>query len=161
MSPAPASVAYRIGLALAMSAAAQAYGSTLASGRWHSLRLGTRPRRLIYAASSRALAQLEMRVHANGVEPIGQALFELTLPAGAVPPSAQELGLPPHWRQSETVSQAFGDRWLDEAAHLALWVPSYVEPAENNLLINAAHPLLAQVMLVKERDPFEFDPRLA
>lgn len=56
--------------------------------------------------------------------------------------------------------QAFGDQWLDSGANLALWVPSYVEPAEHNLLINAEHPRFSEVMLVKERDPFEFDPRL-
>ena len=42
----------------------------------------------------------------------------------------------------------------------ALWVPSYVEPAEPNLLINPNHPRISEVTLVVERDPFEFDPRL-
>lgn len=59
------------------------------------------------------------------------------------------------------MTHALGDRWLDTAAQLALWVPSYVEPVEYNLLINALHPGLAEVTLVMARDPFEFDPRLA
>ena len=75
--------------------------------------------------------------------------------------TAQAAGLPANWRDSEVVTQTFGDRWLDAGAELALWVPSYVEPAEHNLIINALHPRLAEVALVKERDPFEFDPRLA
>ena len=75
--------------------------------------------------------------------------------------TAQAAGLPGNWRDSEAVTQAFGDRWLDTCAELAVWVPSYVEPAEHNLLINALHPRLSEVALVKERDPFEFDPRLA
>lgn len=153
-------VVFRIGLAIANSVLDQAYGSSLAPGRWHSLRAGAGPRRVIYAAATRALAQLEKRVHANGFTPIGQALFRIVLPKGLVVPTADAVGLTNRWRDSEAVTQAFGDRWLDSGSELALWVPSYVEPAEHNLLINAEHPSLSQVTLVKERDPFEFDPRL-
>ena len=152
---------FRIGLAVAKTVADQAYGSALAPGRWHSLRTGAVSRRVIYCAGTRALAQLEKRVHANGIAPVGQALFRLELPAGLVVAIAQAAGLPGNWRDSEAVTQAFGDRWLDTGAELALWVPSYVEPAEHNVLINAVHPRLAEVALVTERDPFEFDPRLA
>jgi RES domain-containing protein len=157
---ADAVVVFRIGLAMAQTLLDQFYGSTLAPGRWHSLRRAAAPRRLIYCASSRALAQLEKRVHANGIAPVGQALFSLTLPNKPVVSHATDLGLPADWRSSDTISQTFGDRWLDSAATLAIWVPSYVEPAENNLLINADHPALLKVKLRKERDPFEFDPRL-
>jgi RES domain-containing protein len=152
---------FRIGLAIAMTVADQAHGSGLAPGRWHSLRAGVFSRRVIHCAGTRALAQLEKRVHANGIAPVGQALFRLELPDGLVVPTAQAAGLPDDWRDSEAVTQAFGDRWLDTGAELALWVPSYVEPVEHNLIINALHPRLAEVALVKERDPFEFDPRLA
>jgi RES domain-containing protein len=151
---------FRIGLALATTVPDQAWGSVLAPGRWHSLRPGSSPRRVIYAAGSRALAQLEKRVHANGIAPVGQALFRLILPQAAAVQRAETIGLPPRWRDSLAVSQAFGDRWLDSGAGLALWVPSYVEPAENNLLVNAEHPALDGIALVKERDPFEFAPRL-
>ena len=152
---------FRIGLAAAKTVVDQAYGSALAPGRWHSLRMGAASRRVIYCAGSRALAQLEKRVHANGIAPVGQALFRLELPDGLLVRTAQAAGLPGNWRDSEAVTQTFGDRWLDAGAELALWIPSYVEPAENNLIINALHPRLAEVALVTERDPFEFDPRLA
>ena len=153
-------VVFRIGLAIANSILDQAYGSSLAPGRWHSLRRDAGPRRVIYTAGTRALAQLEKRVHANGIEPVGQALFRVILPDGLIVPTAQAVGLPTRWRDSEAMTQAFGDRWLDSGSELALWVPSYVEPAESNLLINAAHPSLSEVALLKERDPFEFDPPL-
>lgn len=153
-------VVFRIGLSIANTAVDQACGSTLAAGRWHSLSVGATPRRVIYTAASRSLAQLDKRIHANGTAPIGQALFRLTLPDGLVVPLAESMGLPAHWRDSEAVTQAFGDRWLDVATHLALWVPSHVEPSEHNLLINAAHPRLSALRIQKERDPFEFDPRL-
>lgn len=152
-------VVHRIGLASATTLAEQAYGSTLFDGRWHS-RSHARPRRLIYAASSRALAQLEKRVHANGIAPIAQALFRLELPVGLELPHAQDLGLGAAWRQDLSVSQAFGNAWLDGGETLAIRVPSIVEPMEDNVLLNAEHAEISQVVLVVERDPFEFDPRL-
>jgi RES domain-containing protein len=87
-------------------------------------------------------------------------LLRVTLPDGLVVPTAESMGLPSHWPDSEAVTRAIGDRWLDSSAALALWVPSYVEPSEHNLLINVQHPSLSEVTLQKERDPFEFDPRL-
>jgi RES domain-containing protein len=152
--------AWRIGLASARTAPDQAYGSTLFEGRWHTLRSGPQPRRVVYAASSRALAQLEKRVHANGVAPVNQALFRLDLPAGTNVGHAHELGLPPTWRSAIGISQAFGDAWLDAADALALWVPSFVEPGEDNMLINPAHADFQRIRLAVERDPFVFDPRL-
>jgi RES domain-containing protein len=116
---------------------------------------------VICCAGTRALAQLERRVHANGIAPVGQALIRLGLPDGLEVSTAQAAGLPDNWRDSEAVTQAFDDRWLEIGADLALWVPSYVEPAEYNLLIDALHPRLPEVALMKERGPFEFDPRLA
>ena len=114
-----AAIVWRIGHRAASSVADQADGSALFAGRGHTLRPGPRPRRVIYAASSRALAQLEKRVHANGVAPVNQALFALTLPDDEVR-RAQALGLSPHWRDDIAVSQAFGDAWLDRGAGLAL-----------------------------------------
>lgn len=152
---------YRIGHRSAGTAIAEhAYGSTLQDGRWHTVAPGGIPRRVIYAASSRALAQLEKRVHANGVQPIDQASYVLTLPAGVAIPYAHEHGLPAHWKNELSITQAFGDAWLDAADELALWVPSIVEPAEQNLLLNANHAHIERVTVRVERDPFEFDPRL-
>ncbi len=151
---------FRIGFAPDSSLGGQAYGSTLAAGRWHALRRGPTPRRVIYAAASRALAQLEKRVHAHRQQPIDQALYRLTLPRGLKISAAADVGLPPDWRHNEDASRAFGDAWLDATRELALWVPSYVEPLENNLLINPAHPRAAELEISVERAPFVFDPRL-
>ncbi len=151
---------FRIGFAPDPSLAGQAYGSTLAAGRWHALQRGPSPRRVIYAAASRALAQLEKRVQAHRQQPIDQALYCLTLPRGLTIHSAAAVGLPADWRHNEDASRAFGDAWLDAARELALWVPSYVEPLENNLLINPTHPRAADIEIAVERTPFLFDPRL-
>ena len=65
---------------------------------------------MVYAASSRALAQLEKRVHANGVAPARQALIRLELPEDALIQDAQaDLGLESaRWRQDEGYTQNFG-----------------------------------------------------
>lgn len=58
------------------------FGSTLGPGRWHLPPPEGLP--VVYGASTRALSQIEKRVHANGVAPIRQALIRLELPKGAV-----------------------------------------------------------------------------
>ena len=117
---------------------------------------------MVYAASTRALAQLEKRVHANGVAPVRQALIRLELPKGAVLQDAQaDLRLEsPKWRRDEGYTQNLGVRWLGSNASLGLWVPSYVEPQEHNLLLNPAHPQYASIVVVTEIADFQFDPRL-
>ena len=136
------------------------YGSTLGPGRWHLPPASGLP--VVYAASSRALAQLEKRVHANGVAPIKQALIRLELPTGAVILDAKDdLGMEsPRWRLDEGYKQGVGVDWLQSPASLGLWVPSVVEPQERNLLINPAHPQYTSIAVVTETLNFEFDPRL-
>ncbi|MDB5741744.1 MAG: hypothetical protein JWR68_59 [Polaromonas sp.] len=143
-----------------LSLPALSYGSTLGPGRWHlPPPLGAA---VVYAASSRALAQLEKRVHANGVAPVRQALVRLELPADATVLDAKAaLGLKsPLWRQDEGYTQGIGVAWLDSQASLGLWVPSFVEPRERNLLINPAHPQYVDIAVVIETLDFQFDPRL-
>lgn len=132
------------------------YGSSLASGRWHS----KGALQVVYAGASRALCQLEKRVHCNGAAPKHQALMRLELPALASTLHVEALGLPAHWRTDEAATQALGMTWLASMDSLGLWVPSFVEPAENNLMLNPAHPQYAAIQLSIERQPFEFDPRI-
>ena len=115
---------------------------------------------MIHATASRALARLEKRVHANGVAPVNQALFALALPPDIEVGNAPALELDARWRDDIAASQAFGDAWLDSRSGLALWVPSFVEPAEMNIVVNPDHPGISGLSLHVERDPFEFDPRL-
>lgn len=132
------------------------YGSSLASGRWH--RKGAL--QVVYAGASRALCQLEKRVHCNGAPPKNQALMRLELPAQASILQVDDLGLPAHWRTDEAATQALGMAWLAPMSSLGLWVPSFVEPAESNLMLNPAHPQYGAIQLSIERQPFEFDPRI-
>lgn len=121
---------------------------------------------MVYAGSSRALCQLEKRVHCNGAMPKNLALMRLELPASAALLDVDEFAAPElwadlaDWRRDMGATQSIGMQWLASKASLGLWVPSYVEPAERNLLLNPAHPDYACIGLVCEKNPFVFDPRL-
>lgn len=132
------------------------FGSTLGNGRWHT----QGPAQVVYCGSSRALCQLEKRVHANGANLKDQALMQLILPDGAPVQHVRTLGLPADWRANDAATQQIGDAWIASAASLGLWVPSYVEPSEDNLLLNPAHPSYPAMALTIERNPFVFDPRM-
>ena len=115
---------------------------------------------VVYAGSSRALCQLEKRVHCNGATPKNQALMRLEIPPEAQLLNAADWGLQSNWRADETHTQSLGMEWLGSGVSLGLWVPSYIEPQERNLLLNPAHPDYRGITLLIERQPFEFDPRL-
>ena len=136
------------------------FGSTLGPGRWHLPPPEGVP--VVYAASSRALAQLEKRVHANGIAPVRQALIRLELPKDALIQDARvDLGMEsPKWRHDEGYTQNLGMRWIESNASLGLWVPSFVVPQEKNLLLNPIHPQYGSIVLVTEIADFQFDPRL-
>ena len=60
----------------------------------------------------------------------------------------------------EAFTQEMGMNWLVGSSSLALLVPSYIVPLENNILINPAHPDYVKIKLTIEKNPFFFDPRL-
>jgi RES domain-containing protein len=129
----------------------QGLGSTFFDGRWHT-RTG---RQIVYASSSRALCQLEKRVHTGGLAVKDQVLMRLDLPDGALLLDVNDLGLEPNWAGDIALTRTLGDNWLQRGASLGLWVPSFVEPLERNLLLNPMHPQYARIELSVERSPFE------
>ena len=150
---------YRIGTRSARTLASLPYGSTLIAGRWHLPPPEGLP--VVYAGGSRALCQLEKRVHCNGVAPVGQMMLALHLPAGAPLQALDSFDeLPQDWIDQPTVTRDIGMRWRRTNAALGLWVPSAVEPAETNLLINPDHPAFRDIRLEVLADPFAFDRRM-
>lgn len=115
---------------------------------------------MVICKSSRSLCQLEKRVHLNGVMPRAGmlVLLRLSIPARAKLMKIQDLGFPEDWRSNIGATQQIGMKWLRSQASLGLWVPSFVEPAENNLFLNPAHPAFKAINLVVEQNPFVFDP---
>ncbi|NYZ14516.1 RES domain-containing protein [Azospirillum sp. RWY-5-1] len=122
-------------------------GARLYGGRWNA---PGRP--LVYAASSAALAVLEVRVH-------------LDLPVDLIPEDYVLLEIDLDGLAVETVAalpedpRAFGDRWLTERRTPVLEVPSAIVPESANRLLNPAHPAAVGARIVGERH-FAFDPRL-
>lgn len=114
---------------------------------------------MVYSGTTRALCQLEKRVHSNGYAVRDQAVMRLELPDGATLLDVADLGLPSNWQSDESVTRAIGDRWLAGGASLGLWVPSAIEPSERNLLINPQVADYQHIVVVYER-PFTFDPRM-
>lgn len=150
---------WRIGSAKGLTLATLAFGSTLEAGRWHRTPPDGLP--VVYAGSSRALCQLEKRVHCNGVQPRNQALLRLDLPDNAVLLDIRTREkLPAQWRDEEPWTQDAGVRWRASGASLGLWVPSAVEPDESNLVLNPDHAHFAAIELTVERMPFRFDRRM-
>jgi RES domain-containing protein len=116
---------------------------------------------VVYAARSRALAQLEKRVHCNGVAPVDQALVRLEIDSSEPIENAHDLGLRADWRSDIDYTRAFGNDWLRKHSALGMWVPSFVEPREFNFLLNPSHARYQTAVTVAiEADPFVFDPRL-
>lgn len=86
--------------------------------------------------------------------------MRLDLPDGAPILDVIALGLTPDWRTNEAITQSLALGWLNGGASLGLWVPSFIEPDDRNLLINPKHPAYGSIKLTVERNPFTFDPRL-
>ncbi|MFO1361544.1 MAG: RES family NAD+ phosphorylase [Burkholderiales bacterium] len=129
-------------------------GAAIAGNRWNSpaTRIG-------YAASSRALAALEMLVHVTRETVPPDLMFvavdlpdRLVVEATAIPGDWADLPYGPNARR-------FGDRWAAERRSLGLLVPSVVVPAERNVLINPQHRAIGRVR-VGPVEPFAFDERL-
>ena len=150
---------WRIGSTKGLTLATLAFGSTLESGRWHRTPPDGQP--VVYAGSSRALCQLEKRVHCNGVQPRNQALLRFDLPQNAVLLDIRTLeSVPSDWRDDEPWTQDAGIRWRTSGASLGLWVPSAVEPNESNLVLNPDHAQFPAIVVTVERNPFRFDDRM-
>ena len=122
-------------------------GARLYGGRWNS---PGQP--LIYAASTAALAVLEIRVH-------------LDLPPELLPDDYVLVTIEASDLEIEEVTfmpvdqRVFGDTWIREQRTPVLRVPSVIVPENKNVLVNPSHPAAVGVHIVETRR-FEFDRRL-
>lgn len=116
----------------------------------------------VYLAESRALATLEILVHA----PREALLLDWVIIGVQVPETwiakVEVTDLPTEWQARPTSwkAQVFGSRWLREGRKPALRLPSVVIPEESSLLLNPKHAKTCE-MKVGEPRPFRFDSRLA
>lgn len=122
-------------------------GARRYGGRWNSP-----GRAMVYAASSAALAVLEVRVHLDlppELLPPDYVLVTIDLEDAAIEEIA-EIPDTPH---------AFGNIWLREKRTPVLQVPSLIVPECTNFLLNPAHPAANQIQSLHSRR-FTFDRRL-
>lgn len=131
-------------------------GARLNGGRWNPPGLAA-----VYLAESRALAALEILVHA----PREALQLEWRVIAVDVPDEAIKIAttrqLPDGWRDqpSSPGARRFGSEWLAKAGELAMALPSVIVPQERTLLINPRHPAAARLKAAKA-ERFVFDPRI-
>lgn len=131
-------------------------GARLHGGRWNPPGLAA-----VYLAESRALAALEILVHA----PREALLLEWRVIAVDVPDAAIRVvaarWLPEGWRDqpSSPAARHFGAAWLTKRAGLAISLPSVIVPQERTLLVNPRHPDAAKLRSAG-LERFVFDPRL-
>jgi len=107
---------------------------------------------VVYAASSAALAVLEVRVHLDltpDLLPDDYVLLTIDFRDLVVEPVTSMPADP----------AGFGDAWLREQRTPVLQVPSAIVPESPNLLLNPAHPAAVQANIVGKRR-FAFDRRL-
>jgi RES domain-containing protein len=134
----------------------QGEGGRLADGRWHTV-----GRRIVYCASSEALAVLELRVHLGRYIPHSDYLMHtIAVPDDCIESLAGNT-LAKGWNAvpHTLVSQAIGDEWLSSGRGLALRVPSVHSQSDTNILLNPEHPDRRHVRDLT-RSPYEFNHRL-
>jgi RES domain-containing protein len=131
-------------------------GARLYGGRWNS-----EGKPMLYLASSRSLAVLEVLVHLDPlIIPGNYCLVDIEVPDDKITTVDIER-LPEDWRDisGSVILREFGDAFLKKQEHLLMKVPSSIVPAEYNYLLNPLHPDAFDVKLLK-REPFGFDRRL-
>lgn len=126
------------------------------SGRWNPAGF-----HMIYAASSIALAAMELFLHTDPRRPPP----DLILVSAIIPMhlSLEKLDaslLPKAWDKPDSpVCQPIGAQWIASKRSVALSVPSVAVQGDWNVLLNPAHPEFSQIDLLPPK-PWRFDPRV-
>ena len=131
-------------------------GARLYGGRWNS-----EGKSMLYLASSRALAMLEVLVHLTPVNiPYNYCITEIEVPNDSTAILDKAI-LPLNWKKVSLPLglREIGDNFLKKQQHLLMKVPSSIVEGEYNYLLNPLHPAAKNVML-KNKQPFNFDERL-
>lgn len=130
-------------------------GARLFGGRWNPPGMAA-----VYLAESRALAALEILVHApHQVISLEWRLIEVEVPELWIE-SVTSADLPAGWqaRPSSPGAQRMGGRWLQRRTGVALKLPSVIIPQEHILLLNPLHLQAARLKVSTPRK-FRFDSR--
>ena len=131
-------------------------GARLFGGRWNSPGVA-----VVYAASSRSLAALEMTVHLDRSMLLASFVLIPCEFAERLVTVVDHRTLPADWRRDPPPpsAAAIGDEWVRRAESAVLALPSAIIEQETNFLLNHAHPDFAAIRIGELQD-FEFDKRL-
>lgn len=130
-------------------------GARLHGGRWNPEGIPA-----VYLAESRALAMLEILVHApREALALDWRVIEVAVPDELIETARR---LPTDWAglPASRGARALGADWLRKADSVCLKLPSVVVPAEHTLLVNPLHPDFRKLE-IGAPVRFLFDPRLA
>jgi RES domain-containing protein len=131
-------------------------GARLYGARWNSKGVA-----VVYLASSRALAVLEVLVHLQPLlTPSNFCLAEIEVPESSIL-NLDIKTLPVNWKDISppAILKEIGNQFTREGKYLMMKVPSSVVPEEFNYILNPTHPDIGTVKIVKQH-PFSFDNRL-
>lgn len=130
-------------------------GARLYGARWNSIGVP-----MVYFASSRSLALLEVLVHLPpALIPDNFCMSVYQVPDDFIEFKVRQL--PQNWSEMEyqTNIQKIGDSFIKSKSNLLCKVPSIIIHDEYNFLLNPLHPLAGEAKLL-EREAFSFDKRL-
>jgi RES domain-containing protein len=130
-------------------------GARLYGGRWNSV-----GKPVVYLASSRALAVLEVLVHLPpALIPSNYCLVTLDVPDDVT--KIDLAILPPNWQEfpEPGILKTIGDEFILSNKHLLCCVPSAIVKEEYNFLLNPSHAKFLKVKILS-KEPFSFDERL-
>jgi RES domain-containing protein len=119
---------------------------------------------IIYSASSRALATLELVVHKSAIAvnlDYKVLVIELNVTEKDIFTLDNKL-LPQNWKSMAAYYQLqkIGSIWYQSKKELLMKVPSAVIPQEFNYLINTQHPDFIKKVKLKTLENFAWDERL-
>ena len=146
---------YRIVQAEWARSAMNGEGAWLHGGRWNPPGLHA-----VYLAQSRALAALEIIVHApREVWSLEWRIIEVEVPDELIQ-AVSIADLPAAWQAlpSSLTARNFGAKWLRGRRALALKLPSVIIPEEHSLMLNPRHADVVKLRVSKPKE-FRLDPR--
>lgn len=129
-------------------------GARLYGGRWNK-----KGEAVVYTASSRSLAILEMLVQANPLP--AYIALPAVLPKSLSITILWPEDLPSGWQAMPAPDsiRALGSAWLSRGESCVLRIPSVIVPAEWNYLLYPQHPDFAKI-IIGTPERLDLDPRL-
>jgi RES domain-containing protein len=130
-------------------------GARLYGGRWNNI-----GKPMVYFASSRSLAVLEVLVHLTAtIIPDDFQMVTVDVPDDIFEPDISVF--PPNWKSSPEpeILKRTGDFFIEQNSHLLMKVPSVIVQQEFNYLLNPLHALAGKTQIM-HKEPFTFDDRL-